>query len=251
MRIDLNCDLGESYGSYSIGMDERIIPIVSSVNIACGYHAGDPTVMRKTVEMAAASGVAIGAHPGFPDLQGFGRRRMDIASEDLTNMLVYQIGALQAFVKCHGLTLNHVKPHGALYNIAAVNRETARAIVKAVRMADPEMILVGLAGSVLVDEGISSGLNTAGEVFADRTYQADGTLTPRTNHNAFVHDPGEAAERLAELIATGCIRTVDGTPIRVDADTVCVHGDNEKAVQFALAIRKRLGLAGVAIKPVR
>ncbi|MFZ5647554.1 MAG: LamB/YcsF family protein [Bacillota bacterium] len=251
LQIDLNCDLGESYGRYTIGMDEKIIPVVSSVNIACGYHAGDPTVMRRTVEIAALHGVAIGAHPGFPDLQGFGRRRMDIPPEDLTNMLVYQIGALQAFVKSYGLTLNHVKPHGALYNIAAVNRETARAIVRAVRMVDPGVILVGLAGSILMDEGCSSGLNVAGEVFADRTYQADGTLTPRTSPGAFVHDPGEAADRLAELITTGCIKSVDGTPIRVSAETVCVHGDNEKSVQFALAIRKRLESSGVVIKSMR
>ncbi len=251
LHIDLNCDLGESYGRYTVGMDEKIIPVVSSVNIACGYHAGDPTVMKRTVEAAAEHGVAIGAHPGFPDLHGFGRRRMEIASEDLTNMLVYQIGALQAFVKSQGLTLNHVKPHGALYNMAAVNRETARAIVRAVRMVDPGIILVGLAGSVLVDEGCSSGLNVASEVFADRTYQADGSLMPRTSPGAFVHDPGEAADRLTEIITTGHIKSVDGVPIKVAADTVCVHGDNEKSVLFALAIRKRLESSGVAIKPLK
>ncbi|MCL6610345.1 MAG: LamB/YcsF family protein [Peptococcaceae bacterium] len=250
LQIDLNCDLGESYGRYRIGMDEQIIPIVSSVNIACGYHAGDPTVMRKTVEIAAAHGVSIGAHPGFPDLQGFGRRRMDIGPEDLTNMLVYQIGALQAFVKSSGLTLNHVKPHGALYNMAAVNRETARAIIKAVQMVDPNIILVGLAGSVLVTEGLKCGLKVASEVFADRTYRADGTLTPRGTPDAYIHDPEEAADRLTELISTGCIRAADGTLLKVSADTVCVHGDNEKAVQFALALRERMESAGVAIKPM-
>lgn len=251
LHIDLNCDLGEGFGRYSIGMDEMIIPIVSSVNIACGYHAGDPTVMRRTVEFAASHGVAIGAHPGFPDLQGFGRRRMDIAPEDLTNMLVYQIGALQAFAKSCGVALNHVKPHGALYNMAAVCRATAGAIISAVRMADPGIILVGLSGGVLVDEGKKSGLNVASEIFADRTYQPDGTLTPRSSSGAFVLNPEEAADRLTEVISTGYVKAVDGTPVKVVADTVCVHGDNEKSVQFALAIKKRMESAGVSIRPIK
>lgn len=237
LRVDLNCDMGESFGAYQLGRDEEILTYVTSANIACGFHAGDPSVMRRTVEMALAKGVAIGAHPGLPDLVGFGRRNMAISPQEAYDMTVYQIGALHAFVKASGGKMQHVKPHGALYNMAAKDAELSRAIAEAVYAVEPELILYGLSGSQLVQAGEQTGLRTAHEVFADRTYQPDGTLTPRTEPGALIHDPALAADQVIRLVREGTVL----------ADTVCIHGDGPHALAFAEAIRQQLLNAGVLI----
>ncbi len=193
-QIDLNCDIGEGFGTYNVGFDEEIMPYISSANIACGLHAGDYTTMNKTVQLALENNVAIGAHPGLPDLQGFGRRKMAISPQEAFEMVLYQIGALHSFVIAHGGTLRHVKPHGALYNMAAVDSKLAEAITEAIYRFQPELILFGLANSELIKAGKKIGLQTANEVFADRTYQNDGTLTPRHQANALIHDVEQSVE---------------------------------------------------------
>ncbi|TCP57603.1 UPF0271 protein [Tumebacillus sp. BK434] len=230
LRVDLNCDMGESFGAYELGRDEEILAYVTSANIACGFHAGDPSVMRKTVQMALEKGVAIGAHPGLPDLVGFGRRNMAISPQEAYDLTVYQIGALQAFVQAAGGTLQHVKPHGALYNMAAQDAGLSLAIAEAVYRVDPALILYGLSGSQLVLAGEQIGLRTAHEIFADRTYQPDGTLTPRTAPGALIDDPATAAAQVIRMVRDGTVR----------ADTVCIHGDGHHALAFAGEIRKQL-----------
>lgn len=249
-RIDLNCDLGESFGSYRIGMDEAILPIVTSVNIACGFHAGDPAVMRKTVQLALEHRVSIGAHPGLPDLLGFGRRQMAISSQEAYDMVVYQIGALSAFVTAEGGKLRHVKPHGALYNMAAARPDLAQAIARAVYRVDRELILYGLAGSELIKAGEEVGLRTASEVFADRTYQEDGSLTPRTEPGALIEDTSAAVSHVLRMVREGKVRTLGGTDLEIRADTICIHGDGEHALRFAKTIREQLMAAGVQIAPL-
>ena len=248
MKIDLNSDLGESFGIYKIGSDEQVLQYVSSANIACGMHAGDPHVMRKTVALALANDVAIGAHPGFMDLNGFGRRKMDITAQEAYDLIVYQIGALAAFVRAAGGKLHHVKPHGALYNMAAKDRSLANAIAEAIYRVDPEVILYGLAGSELIKAGQALGLNVANEVFADRTYQNDGSLTPRSNPHAMIKDEAKAIEQVLTMIKEGVVYTTEGQAIKVQADTVCIHGDSEKALAFASRIQKSLEAAGIEIK---
>ncbi|GIM45512.1 UPF0271 protein YcsF [Collibacillus ludicampi] len=250
MRVDLNCDLGESFGVYTIGQDEAVIPLVTSVNIACGFHAGDPQVMLKTVKLAKAHGTAIGAHPGLPDLVGFGRRDMRITPEEAYALTAYQIGALAAIAATVGVCLQHVKPHGALYNMAARDAVLAEAIATAVRDVDRNLILFGLAGSELVKAGERAGLRVAQEVFADRTYQADGTLTPRSRTDAMLHDAQEAAERVIRMLREGVVRATDGTDVPIQADTVCVHGDGPKALAFVKEIRERLQSSGVELRAV-
>lgn len=249
-RIDLNCDLGESFGAYQIGQDEKVLDLVTSANIACGYHAGDHNVMAKTVKLAVEKGVGIGAHPGLPDLIGFGRRPMQVAPEDVYNFMVYQIGALQAFARVHQASLNHVKPHGALYNMAARDRDLAQAIAEAVYDVDRNLILFGLAGGELVKAGQAKGLASAQEVFADRTYQPDGTLTPRTQPNAMIHDAEEAVERMIRLIKEGKVEAVDGSDVAIQADTICVHGDEPSALLFVQKLRQGLQHHQIAIKKV-
>lgn len=249
-RIDLNSDLGESFGRYTLGMDEQVIPLVSSVNIACGQHAGDPVVMRKTVRLAAEAGVAIGAHPGYPDLQGFGRRDMALSPDEAYAYTVYQIGALQAFCTAEGTRLAHVKPHGQLYNRAAVDPELAAALAQAVRDVDPSLVLVGLANSRLVDEGRKAGLRTAGEFFADRNYNDDGTLVPRSRPDALVRDEQTAIDRVERAVREGAVASVDGTLVELKPDTVCIHGDSPSALAFAARIRQSLEEDGIAVKPV-
>jgi 5-oxoprolinase (ATP-hydrolysing) subunit A len=246
-RVDLNCDLGESFGAYRIGMDEEILPIVTSVNIACGFHAGDPATMRKTVQLALEHQVSIGAHPGLPDLLGFGRRQMDISPQEAYDMVVYQIGALSAFVKAEGGKLRHVKPHGALYNMAAKRADLAQAIARAVYRVDRGLILFGLSGSELVKAGEEAGLRTANEVFADRTYQEDGSLTPRTESGALIDDPSEAVSQVLLMVKEGKVRTRGGAERKIQADTICIHGDGKHALKFAKTIRERLTAAGVEI----
>jgi 5-oxoprolinase (ATP-hydrolysing) subunit A len=240
LSVDLNCDLGESFGAYRMGNDEQLLPYVTSANIACGFHAGDPSVMRKTVQLCLKNKVAIGAHPGLPDLVGFGRREMAITPDEAFNMVVYQLGALSAFVQAEGGALHHVKPHGALYNMAAVSRPLAEAIAEAIYKVKPEAILYGLAGSELIFAGLKLGLTTANEVFADRTYQQDGTLTSRRQPNALITDHEEAAQQVIRMIKEGKVRSLHGLDVTIKADTVCIHGDGLHALEFASHIRAAL-----------
>ena len=249
-RVDLNCDLGESFGAYKIGVDEDILPFVTSANIACGFHAGDPAVMRKTVALALKNNVAIGAHPGLPDLVGFGRRQMDISPQEAYDMVVYQLGALQAFVKAEGAVLQHVKPHGALYNMAAKSQSLATAIAEAVYKVDPSLILFGLSGSELVAAGEKIGLKVAHEVFADRTYQLDGALTPRKQADALITNDEEAVAQVVRMVKEGRVASRQGTDVAVKADTVCIHGDGAHALAFARKIRQSLLDSGIAVKAI-
>jgi UPF0271 protein len=247
-RIDLNCDLAESFGRYTLGVDEQILDYVTSVNIACGFHAGDPSQMRKTVALAAAKGVAIGAHPGLPDLVGFGRRNMDITPDEAYDMVVYQIGALYGFCLAHGAALRHVKPHGALYNMAAQNSLLAKAIAQAVFDVNPNLILFGLAKSELVKAGNEVGLRTANEVFADRTYQQDGTLTSRRQPNALISDHQQAVRQVIRMVKEGVVTSEQGVDVQIHADTVCLHGDGPDALTFAKTIRSALADEGIRVQ---
>ena len=247
LKIDLNCDLGESFGRYSLGEDAAMMAMITSANIACGFHAGDPDVMADTVALAKAHGVAIGAHPGYPDLQGFGRRRLDLTCQEITHLLIYQLGALHAFVRAAGLDLTHVKPHGALYNAAAKDENIAKAVAAGVVAYDPVLILVGLAGSALIRAGREVGLQTANEGFPDRTYLPDGTLTPRRQPGAVITDPDAVGENALKLVREGI--KINGE--RVHLDTLCLHGDNPQAVDNACALREKLALAGIAMAPLR
>ncbi|BDG35542.1 5-oxoprolinase subunit PxpA [Saccharococcus caldoxylosilyticus] len=247
MRIDLNCDFGESFGIYRLGEEKEILQYVTSVNVACGFHAGDPLVMRKTVQMALERKVAIGAHPGFPDLLGFGRRNIAVTPEEAYAYVVYQIGALAAFVKAEGGTMSHVKPHGALYNMAAKDAALAEAIAKAVYDVDPALILYGLAGSELIRAGKKFGLRTANEVFADRTYQSDGSLTPRSDPRALIVDEQEAVQQVLTMVKEKRVRSLQGIDVPIEAETVCIHGDGKKAVLFAKRLYEALRQEGVGV----
>jgi UPF0271 protein len=250
-KIDLNCDMGEGFGAYRLGNDEALMGLVTSANIACGYHAGDPLMMDRTVRLAAQYGVGIGAHPGFPDLVGFGRRAMLLAPEEIENAVLYQVGALAVFARSAGSLLAHVKPHGALYNMAAKDIEVARAIARGVARAGEEIIVVGLAGSVMIEAAREAGLRVAREGFADRAYEADGSLRSRKLDGALIHDPETAAERAVRIARDGVVvaYTGEGIPLRVD--TLCVHGDTPGAVEIVKAIRRRLEEAGVEVAPMR
>lgn len=249
-RVDLNCDLGESFGAYTMGMDERILPFLTSANIACGFHAGDPGVMYRTVNLALKNKVAIGAHPGLPDLVGFGRRNMEISPREAYEMVVYQIGALYGFVKAAGGRMRHVKPHGALYNMAAKRQDLAEAIAEAIYQVDPELILFGLSGSELVFAGEKIGLITAHEVFADRTYQIDGSLTPRKEPNALITDEQQAVAQVVRMVKEGTVLSQQGQDIAIKADTVCIHGDGAHALEFACKIREFLAQASITVQAV-
>ena len=246
-QVDLNCDLGESFGAYTIGLDDQVIPHVTSVNIACGAHAGDPSVMRNTVRCAHAAGVAIGAHPGYPDLMGFGRRALAMSPNDVYASILYQVGALAAFAKAEGAQLHHVKPHGALYNAAAKDATLAQAIAQAVKDFDDQLILVGLAGSESINAAQNVGLRTASEFFADRAYQENGALVPRTQANAVITDKQKAIERTLRAVKEGVVESETGTVIPIAADTICIHGDNPAAVAFAAEIHAALEAAGVTV----
>lgn len=249
-RVDLNCDLGESFGAYTIGLDEEILPFVTSANIACGFHGGDPGVMRKTVLLALQNEVAIGAHPGLPDLIGFGRRNMEITSQEAYDMVVYQIGALEGFVKAAGGKMQHVKPHGALYNMAAKKKELAEAIAEAVYKVNPELILFGLSGSELVLAGERIGLKTAHEVFADRTYQPDGALTPRKQPDALITSQEQAVAQVIRMVKEGTVFSQQGAQVAIKADTVCLHGDGAHALEFARHIRRILEQENIIVRSV-
>lgn len=250
VRVDLNCDMGESFGAWSVGSDSDVLPHVTSINVACGFHAGDPSVMRATVHAAAAHGVAVGAHPGLPDLIGFGRRDMAVSPQDVYDMVVYQLGALQAIAATEGVAIRHVKPHGALYNMAAVRRELADAIARAVQDVDATLMLVGLSGSELIRAGTAIGLPTAREVFADRNYRADGMLVPRAAPGAVITDVDLVTARALRMVLQRTVTTIDGTELSVAADTICIHGDAPGAPQFAQRIRSALHSAGVAALPL-
>ncbi|MFP7170702.1 LamB/YcsF family protein [Terribacillus sp. 7520-G] len=246
--IDLNSDLGESFGAYTIGNDEEVLKYISSANIACGFHAGDHNVMLETVKTAASLGVGIGAHPGFPDLAGFGRREMKLPPDEIHNLVVYQVGAIQAAARACGTCVQHVKPHGALYNMASKDSTMAEAIAKAVHAVDPDLVLFGLAGGELVRAGKRVGLRVAQEVFADRTYQPDGTLTPRSQANAMIHDVAIAVDRVIRMIREGKVTAVDGEDISIQADTICVHGDEPEALRFVQQLRERLQAEQIEIR---
>ena len=247
-KIDLNCDMGESFGAYKLGHDEEVIKYITSANVACGFHASDPTWMRWTVELAEEHGVAIGAHPSFPDLQGFGRRNMVVSPEEAKNDVIYQIGALAAFTKSK--RLQHVKPHGAMYNMAAEGGDLARAICEAVLEVDPQMILVVLTGTPWADLAGEMGLRVALEAFADRALNPDGTLVPRSRPGSVIHDPEELVERSIKMITEGKATAISGEEISVRADTLCLHGDTPGAVQLAADLRSKLVAAGVEITPL-
>ena len=250
-KVDLNSDLGESFGAYTIGLDKEVIAHISSANVACGYHAGDPLVMDATIAAAKEAGVAVGAHPGYPDLIGFGRRNLACSPKEAKAYVKYQIGALSAFAKAHGIKLQHVKPHGALYNMAGKDPLLAQAIAEAVAEVDPDLILLGLANSHLIYEAEKAGLKAASEVFADRAYQADGSLVPRSKPGAVLHDKDEAIARTVRMVKEGKVIAITGEEVPLKVHSICVHGDNPSAVEFVKNIRAALEAEGVAIAPIR
>jgi UPF0271 protein len=243
-RIDLNSDVGESFGVWTRGNDEALMPYLTSASIACGWHGGDPQVMRRTVALAKTHGVKVGAHPGFPDLLGFGRRPMQLSSEEVRDYVLYQIGALWAFVRAEEMRLQHVKPHGALYHAAANDRLLAEAVVAAIAAVDSALILIGPPGSELVRAGQRAGLRTAREGFGDRVYNEDGTLVPRSVPGALLTDSDAVADQVL-LMAEGRVRTVTGRMIPMETDTICLHGDTQDAPVIAKRLRERLSSAGI------
>ena len=239
-NIDINSDLGESFGAYTMGNDAEVLRYVTSANIACGFHASDPLTMQKAVRQAKEAGVKIGAHPGYPDLVGFGRREMKVFPAELKAMVIYQVGALQAVCKAEGTKLHHVKPHGAMYNMAAKDEKLADAIAEAVAAVDGSLVLMGLSGSCMKAAAEKHGLAFAAEVFADRAYEDDGSLVSRTKPGAMIEDEDLAIRRMLHLLETGTIESSNGKEIRLEADTICVHGDSPKAVLFAKKLREAL-----------
>jgi UPF0271 protein len=239
-KIDLNCDMGESFGAWRMGNDAALMNYVSSINIACGFHAGDAGVIRKTIEIAIKKNVAIGAHPSFPDLQGFGRREMKMSPTEIFDIVLYQISAVKGICESLGATLHHVKPHGALYNQAAREKEPAQAIVKAIKSLDKNLILYGLSQSFLISEAEKIGLQTASEAFADRTYQRSGGLTPRSESNALITDSDQAVSQVLQMISDQTVTTPNGEKVSIKADTICIHGDGENALEFAKTVNERL-----------
>lgn len=250
-KIDLNCDLGESFGNYKIGLDDEVIRHISSANVACGFHASDPLVMQKTVALAKENGVCIGAHPGFPDLVGFGRRNMSVSPAEAKALVQYQIGALDAFCKAAGVKLCHVKPHGALYNMAGKDEILALAVCEGIFEYDSNLILLGLSGSKMIEAGKKIGLRTASEVFADRAYEADGSLVARSKPGAVITDENLAVLRVVEMVKNGRVTSITGNEIEIKADSICLHGDGVKAVEFAKRINEELLKNGVEIVPLR
>jgi len=251
MDVDLNSDVGESFGAWTSGDDEALIPLVSSVNVACGFHAGDPLVIERTVELAVRHGVAVGAHPGYPDLAGFGRRDLAMTREELEAALVYQVGAVATFARAAGSELRHVKPHGALYNRAALDVAIAEAVARAVRRVSADLILVGLAGSVSLEAGRAAGLAVAAEGFADRAYEPDGRLRSRRLAGAVHVDPAIAAAQAVGIVRDGRVTAHDGTTVALHADTICLHGDTPGAPALARAIRAALEAAGIGVAALR
>ncbi|MCC8049410.1 MAG: 5-oxoprolinase subunit PxpA [Clostridiales bacterium] len=248
--IDLNCDLGESFGNYKCGMDEEIIPCITSANVACGFHASDPLVMQKTVRTAKENQVHVGAHPGFPDLVGFGRRNMSLSAAEITSSIIYQIGALAAFCTASGIALQHVKPHGALYNMAVKDPNIADAICAGIAAVDTDLILLGPAGSALIKSAQKYNLPVAREIFADRAYEEDGTLVPRSHTGAVIADKDLAISRVIRMIEKGTVTAITGKEIEVQADSVCIHGDSLAALTFARDIHAALLSEGITLEPM-
>lgn len=250
---DLNCDMGESttLWSYSLDKDLALLDQVSSVNLACGYHAGDPTTLHQLVEAALKKGVAIGAHPSYPDREHFGRQSMVFPPGKIYDLIIYQIGALDGFLKIHGAKLHHVKPHGALYNDAAVDPVIAKSIADAVRDYDPSLILYGLSGSELIRAAHANGLSSGSEVFADRTYQSNGTLTPRSQSNAMIANDAAAGQQVLRMVKEGQVLATDGVSLPILAETICIHGDGFQALQFAITIRQLLNENHIQVLPLQ
>ena len=249
--VDLNSDLGESFGNYTLGMDGEVLNHVTSANVACGWHAGDPLIMDATVRMCKEKGVAVGAHPGYPDLMGFGRRAMAVNPAEAKAYTLYQISALGGMCKAHNMRLQHVKPHGALYNMAAKDYELSKAICEAIKSYDPEIIVMGLSGSEMIRAAKDLGLKAASEVFADRAYEEDGTLVNRRKEGAVIKDENEAIARVIRMVKEQKVTTITGKDISIQADSVCVHGDGEKALLFVEKIRKAMAEEGITISPLK
>ena len=250
MRVDLNSDVGESFGAYTIGQDSIVLANVTSANVACGFHAGDPGVMRATVALAKQHGVAVGAHPGFPDLAGFGRRNLHATPREVEDFVTYQIGALAAIAGAQGVRLQHVKPHGALFNMAVRDAALADAIARATAAVDSSLILFGLPRSELIRAGERARLRTASEVFADRAYEPDGTLVSRHVPGAVIHDGDIVEARVVRMARERCVEAVDGSVVKLDIDTICVHGDTRGAADLAARIRRSLEASGIQVKPI-
>jgi 5-oxoprolinase (ATP-hydrolysing) subunit A len=249
-RIDINCDMGESYGVYRLGRDPEVMEYISSANIACGWHGGDPMVMDYTVRLAKEKGVAVGAHPGYPDLMGFGRRRMDLSFTEIENYVTYQIGALYAFTQAHGIPLQHVKAHGALGNLAFADLEASKAFARAVLRFSRELLLVVYTGTVMVQAAKDTGVRYVEEVYADRVYNPDGTLQSRKIPGSVIHDPEKAAQQAMTMLQNGYVVAHDGTKVKVNPESICVHGDTPTAVAILQRIRESLKKASTAVKPM-
>ncbi|MGQ9506232.1 MAG: LamB/YcsF family protein [Candidatus Bathycorpusculaceae bacterium] len=250
-RIDINCDLGESYGTFKVGNDKKIMPHITSANIACGFHAGDPNIMMQTVNLAKKHGVAVGAHPGYPDLLGFGRREMHLTLEEIKNYTIYQVSALQGFAKIAGLNLQHVKPHGALYNTAVKDEKTSKGIVDAVKVLDKNLIIFAPPNSTLAKVAANAGLRVAYEFFADRAYNADGTLVSRKQPNSIITEPSTVLKRTLKVIREGKVLAANGEPVTLGkVHTICVHGDTPTAIKLTEIIKKELSKSGVEVTSV-
>jgi UPF0271 protein len=249
-RVDLNSDLGESFGRYTLGMDDQIIPLITSANVACGYHASDPVVMEKTIRLAKEAGIRVGAHPGFPDLMGFGRRNMNVTPAEAKAYTLSQLGALDAFCKAQGVAMQHVKPHGALYNMAAKDYALAHAICEGIAAYNKDLIVMALCGGQLLRAAQDLGLRAASEVFADRGYEEDGTLVDRRKEGAMITDEDIAIARVVRMVKEGKVTAVTGKDIDIRADSVCVHGDGAKALAFVEKIRAALTQEGIEICPL-
>ncbi|MBM6616816.1 LamB/YcsF family protein [Bacillus suaedaesalsae] len=249
-QIDINCDLGEGFGHYTIGQDDVLLQYISSANIACGFHAGDPNIMNATIKKAKEKGVNVGAHPGFYDLHGFGRRPLHLEADEIKHLMLYQLGAIQALCYAEHVTLTHVKPHGALYNMASTEPYIAKAIALAVKVFDPNLVVYGLADSELIQACIDLNVPYAIEAFIDRTYQDDGTLTPRYLENSSIATIEESVAQALSIIESNEVTTISGSTIRIEADTLCIHGDHQGSVKLAQELQKALTNRGVQIKPL-
>jgi UPF0271 protein len=249
VTIDLNSDLGEGFGAWTLGDDDALLDVVTSANVACGFHAGDPDILRRVCDLAVERGVVIGAQVGYRDLHGFGRRAMDVDPPTLTNEVIYQIAALDGFARVAGTRVSYVKPHGALYNAVVHHREQATAVVEAIRLFDATLPVMGLPGALILDVADEAGLGTVTEAFADRGYTPQGTLVPRSEPGALLHDPWHIAERMVTMVKTGRLQASDGSDVAVSASSICVHGDSPEAVGIAVAVRRALSEAGIDIRP--
>lgn len=248
ISIDLNCDMGEAFGPWIMGKDSELLRYVSSASIACGFHAGDASTMRRTVEQALSAGASIGAHPSYPDLQGFGRREMQMTPTEVYDITLYQVSALKGICESLGARLSHVKPHGALYNVAERDAETARAIVEAVKSLDSSLAIYGLSGGLLTDIARKSGLNAIEEAFVDRSYESDGSLTPRIENGALHSDPDIASNQALQLVKENSVMSRTGETVKIAVDTLCIHGDGPNAVEIAKSVRRRLDEAGIEVR---